>query len=109
MAFDIEQNTFWLEAWGQRPPELSEAIELARAKVTQAPTLIPIFSHRYLPAEPMLSGNPVFSVYQTDIIYYGDDLGTYLRCEFEALAYVDAVHPGMRKIRFWSDLVEANE
>jgi hypothetical protein len=83
-------------------------LNIARAKVAEAPRLIPVAGHRYMPAEPELTGNPVFSVYQTDIIYYGDDLATYLRCEFNRLSYTDAVHESLRRIRFWSDLVDAN-
>jgi hypothetical protein len=108
MAFDIEHNVFWLDTWGARPAELAAALEIARAKVAEAPRLIPIVGHRYIPAEPAAAGNPIFSVYQTDIIYYGDDLATFLRCEFHRLPYADAVHAGLRRIRFWSDLVDAN-
>ena len=36
-----------------------------------------------MPAEPATSGNPVFSVHQTDIIVYGVDLEDYLRKEFD--------------------------
>jgi hypothetical protein len=108
IAFDITNNVFWLDAWGARPPELNEALSVARAKVAEAPRLIPVAGHRYIPAEPEVPGNPVLSVYQTDIIYYGDDLATYLRCEFNRLPYTDAVHEGLRRIRFWSDLVDAN-
>ena len=108
IAFDIEQNMFWLEAWGPRPSELAEALQIARSHVAEAPRLIPVAGHRYLPAEPALPGNPVFSVYQTDIIYYGSNLATYLRCEFDQLPYADAVHDSLRRIRFWSDLVDDN-
>jgi len=38
---------------------------------------IPVYSHRYLPSEPKATGNPVLSVHQTDIIYYGNDLASY--------------------------------
>lgn len=108
IAFDIEHNAFWLDAWGRRPSRLDDALQIARAQVAAAPRLIPIRGHRYLPAEPFLPGNPVLSVYQTDIIYYGDDLATYLRCEFRRLSYADAVTESARRIRFWSDLVDAN-
>ncbi|MGC4093056.1 MAG: hypothetical protein QM756_35245 [Polyangiaceae bacterium] len=108
IAFDIEHNTFWLDAWGLRPPDLREALEIARSHVNAAPRLIPIAGHRYIPAEPALPGNPVLSVYQSDIIYYGNDLATYLRCEFNRLPYADAVHDTIRRVRFWSDLVDDN-
>ena len=74
VLFDIEQNGFWLEEWGPRPPSLSEAQRVAAELVVAAPRLIPVYSHRMMPAEPHLPGNPVFSVHQTDIIWYGVDL-----------------------------------
>jgi len=106
IAFDIEHNRFWRDAWGVRPPDLHEALAVARDRVAAAPRLIPVSEHRYLPAEPALAGNPVFSVYQTDIIYYGTDLATYLRCEFNRISYAEAVRTAPRAIRFWSELVE---
>ncbi|WP_437876282.1 SMI1/KNR4 family protein [Sorangium sp. So ce513] len=108
IAFDIEHNAFWWDAWGARPPELPEALRVARAMLAAAPRLIPIAGHRYIPAEPALAGNPIFSVYQTDIIFYGVDLPTYLRCEFRLLPYADAIRGDMRRIRFWSELVDDN-
>jgi hypothetical protein len=109
IAFDIGQNAFWLDAWGVRPKHLDDAVEVARIIIAAAPRLIPIIGHRYIPAEPSIEGNPIFSVYQTDIICYGTDLATYLRCEFHQLAYADALARPPRSIPFWSDLVAANE
>jgi hypothetical protein len=87
---------------------LSSAIEVARRGIAKAPTLIPIFSHRYIPAEPHAVGNPVFSVYQTDIIYYGVDLTNYFTNEFSIPHRHDLPdYKSVRKIRFWSALVEA--
>jgi hypothetical protein len=108
IAFDIEQNGFWWKPWGPRPAALPDAIAIAKAAVESAPRLIPVSGHRYLPAEPEISGNPVFSVYQTDIIYYGADLRRYLRCEFGGLDYAEAIRNEPRRIRFWADLLEDN-
>jgi len=69
ICFDIEHNAFWPNEWGERPSDPAAAFEVARRHVEAAPKLIPIRGHRYLPAEPAEPGNPVFSVYQTDIIY----------------------------------------
>jgi hypothetical protein len=103
MCFDIEHNSFWLPEWGKRPDSLEAAKERARQAVAEAPFLIPIYGHRFLPAAPCESGNPVFSVYQTDIIHYGYDLPSYLTAEFGALnPYPVPETP--RVIRFWSDL-----
>ena len=82
ICFDIEFNRFWIEEWGPRPEQLKDAISIARKFIDKAPLLIPILAHRYIPAEPNESGNPVFSVYQTDIIYFGRDFNEYLENEF---------------------------
>ena len=108
ICFDIEHNDFWWDEWGPRPPKLADALALGREQVAKAPTLIPVYGHRYLPAEPCTAGNPVLSVYQTDIIYYGGDLKEYLRNDFDR-SHTDG--PGdceARHIRFWSDVVQWN-
>lgn len=107
ICIDIVNNDFWWEEWGPKPFDIPTALEVARKEIAQAPVLIPIFAHRYIADEPQLTGNPVFSVYQTDIIYYGSDLTNYFTNEFSPneerhlLKYED-----VRKIRFWSQLVE---
>jgi hypothetical protein len=50
----------------------------------------------------------VFSIYQTDIIYYGADLFDYLSNEF-GYYFGRAGHVfngGARRIEFWSELTE---
>jgi hypothetical protein len=115
MAFDIEHNSFWLDDWGPKPGSAAEAVDIARRYVVAAPTLIPIYSHRFLPSEPLVAGNPVFSVHQTDIIIYGIDLWDYFWNEFAPESERWAGTKGMseeefvalvRRIRFWSTLVE---
>ena len=107
MCFDIEYNKFWMNEWGVRPTQIAEAFAVARKQVEKAPRLIPIFIHRYIPAEPNESGNPVFSVYQTDIIYYGTDLASYLSAEFNFNNPLP-IPSEPKHIRFWSELVELN-
>ena len=111
MCFDIEHNVFWPSEWGERPVELAEACEIARGHVARAPKLIPVFSHRYLPDRPATAGNPVFSVYQTDIIYYGSDLENYLHNAFYYYFGTPDYSLGtsIRDIEFWSWLVALNE
>ena len=91
------------------PPanDLQEAFKVARQKVKEAPPLIPLFSHHFLPAEPAIEGNPVLSGHQTDIIYYGRDLGSYLAKEFE-LPIKDQGNGNKepRRIRFWSEIIK---
>jgi hypothetical protein len=107
ICFDVEHDGFWIRDWGPKPDVLQEAFQIARKLVKQAPPLIPVFSHRFLPAEPATAGNPVLSVYQTDIIYYGIDLASYFANEFE---FPPASHgngdKSPRRIRFWSDIID---
>ncbi len=99
ILFDVEHG-FWLEEWGSPPRSLTEATEVVTALVKSAPKLIPIYSHRMMPEEPHLSGNPVFSVHQTDIIHYGFDLADYFRNEFN-LPGREPWPEVVRAIRFW--------
>ncbi|RQP24222.1 SMI1/KNR4 family protein [Piscinibacter terrae] len=101
--FDVQQNAFWLEEWGAKPSDESAAYEVVRQRVAEAPKLIPIMGHRYMPDRPAARGNPVYSVYQTDIIYYGSDLEHYLHNEF--YYYFGMPHHQIdetRSIEFWS-------
>ncbi|WP_245649134.1 hypothetical protein [Sphingomonas mali] len=102
ILFDIEQNGFWLSEWGSRSEVEEERREIATVEVGKAPKLIPLVSHRYLPAEPNEPGNPVFSIYQTDIIHYGANLEHYFRNEFGSWSSLE--DSAYRHIRFWSDL-----
>lgn len=105
IAFEVEENDFWLPQWGERPEEVDDAIEEARRLVSAAPVLIPVFSHRFIPARPADAGNPVFSVVDADVICYGADLQAYFHEEFDApMEDQEARVP--KKIEFWSELVE---
>ena len=108
ILFDVEWNDYWLPSWGTRPAGLKEALAKTKDIVESAPKLIPVCSHRYLPSEPKQSGNPVLSVYQTDIIPYGDDLADYFWNEFRVPLPESRVVPFPRRIPFWDDLVDEN-
>jgi hypothetical protein len=77
--FDVEHGDFWLAEWGPRPALLEDAEKIVERLVDQAPRLVPIYGHRMMPDRPQMAGNPVLSVHQTDIIYYGFDLDDYFR------------------------------
>ena len=72
--------------------------------VRAAPPLIPLIGHRYLPSQPNESANPVFSVYQSDIIYYGRDLADYFERELTPSG-TPFIGP-TRYVPFWSDMVD---
>jgi hypothetical protein len=110
ISFDVRRNDFWMASWGARPASVEEAVSEALRQVASAPKLIPLWGHRYLPAEPLEAGNPVLSVYQTDIVYYGVDLDAYFVREFGLTT--DGARNGARaprRIRFWSDVIELQD
>jgi hypothetical protein len=101
----------WNLDWGSKPTDLEQATRHMRAVIAQAPKLIQIFAHRYMPDQPSSSGNPVFSVvYPTDIICYAANLEDYLTKEFVEQTCDDAIasHGRARPIDYWSSLVDRN-
>lgn len=105
VLFDVAENDFWYEGWGPRPSSPPAAVVAARGFLLTAPRMIPLYSHRYLPAG--MTGHPVLSIYQTDVIHYGNDIEDWLRREFrlgggEAEAEAAAKRP---TVPFWRDLV----
>jgi hypothetical protein len=107
LLFDVEQNHLWWPEWGARPTSADACKEVLRSIVSRAPKLIPLIAHRYLPEEPREQGNPVFSVYQADVIYYGANLTDYFEREFLGFNHRPWSQP-TKRIPFWSDLVERN-
>ena len=112
ILFDVENNGYWNAAWGDRPTTAGDALDVARAltvarvHLDDLPPLVPVFAHRYLPTVPSLPGNPVLSCYQTDVIYYGDNLLEWFDCEFHKRS-TSTGDP--RRIPFWTDLIESDE
>lgn len=107
VLFDVRVNAFWPRSWGPRPAGDDEAVAVAAAHLEKVPQLVPVYSHRYLPAAPVGRPAPVFSVHQTDVIYYGIDLADYVAREFGS-ARASSGSPAVR-VPFWSDLVELDD
>lgn len=109
LLFDVEHNALWWPEWGERPTTAEERAQIVTAVVEAAPRLIPLIGHRYIPQEPPEPGNPVFSVMQSDVIYYGADLADYFQREFFPEPFPGTpVREDVRHIPFWSDLVDRN-
>lgn len=105
IVFDIEHNAFWMEEWGEKSSDLNKNIMVAEIYYETYPKMIPIYSHRYIPSEPHKTGNPVFSIYQTDIIYYGYDLAHYFAHEFHfELSDKFPIINAPNHIDFWGDI-----
>jgi hypothetical protein len=108
VIFDVHNNAFWPASWGRRPRNEALAEREARAHLARVPKLVPIYSHRYLPADPAPVPSPVFSVYQTDVVYYGDNLLDYVAHEFGGTAGAE-ITGKPPYVRFWTDLVRGAE
>lgn len=109
VIFDVHNNDFWPASWGERPSDRTAAEQHARERLAQVPQLVPIFAHRYLPAAPAPVPSPVFSVHQTDVIYYGDNLLDYIAHEFQLVERPPAEPGGVQRVAFWSDLAYGAE
>ena len=102
VLFDLEQNGFWYDGWGPRPADDAQALAIARGVLFTAPRLVPVYSHRFLPAGHGTSGHPVLSVMQTDVVCYGADLFDYLKAEFGTPSGT----PCKPTVDFWRYLVQ---
>ena len=111
ILFDIQYNSFWMDCFGEKTGDIEQnkakAEEyLKNAKEEEVPRLIPIYSHRYVPSFPDSIDVPVFSVMQTDIIYYGKNIENYFEHEFgnNYNPEQEIADLGVIEIPFWSKL-----
>ncbi len=116
LLFQVEESSLWLDSWGERPGKVAEVRKKVARLVASAPTLIPITGHRYLLANSLDAGNPVLSVYGSDIICYGSNLRNFLLLEFSSLLGLDhaevaaSANAGITQekiaaIPFWGELM----
>jgi hypothetical protein len=107
ILFDVNNNAFWMESWGHKPKSHNERQEIVKKNYIKYPKLIPIYSHRYISSDPLELDNPVLSVYQTDVIYYGFNIFDYFAKEFhfDLPENFNVPSAPVREIPFWSELV----
>jgi hypothetical protein len=103
---EVSQLSFWWPEWGQRPEEASAAVAIAQARLAEVPPLVPLHAYRFISSMPELPGNPVLSVYGTDVICIARDLPDYFRREFHD-GYAGQPPRNGRQIVFWSLLIES--
>ncbi|MFE6664884.1 hypothetical protein ACFVFH_15165 [Streptomyces sp. NPDC057697] len=82
VLFAVAEADFWHPGWGTRPARQADAATVARAHLASAPQLVPVYSHRYLPAGRETFAHPVLSILGADIVPYGYDLIDYVQQEF---------------------------
>ncbi|MEV4062422.1 hypothetical protein [Nonomuraea dietziae] len=78
----LVESGYWHPGWSERPASAKAARGLARELISQAPTLVPVYGSRFIPAGRNTWGNPVISIWNADAICYGTDLADYIRHEF---------------------------
>ena len=111
LVFDVQQNDLWPQSWGAKPSTAEAQEARVRELVNAAPKLIPVFEHRYLLTEPCEAGNPVLSIYQSDIIIYGVDLHDYFLADFGKLIGVESSQltqvklEAYQMIPFWGEFL----
>lgn len=101
--YDMADEVYWCDNWGEEPNEI-EKIKFVQKLLKTAPALIPIYSHRYLSVADV-EQSPVFSIHETDIIYYGENLKSYFEIEFGLKSYSDIDYDNISYIPFWTDLL----
>lgn len=94
----------WSDKWGKEPRNQQKRNEIVRIYMSNAPKLIPIYSHRYV-AESKEIFSSVISVCGTDVIYYGKDLCDYYYNEFNCLPEKLYMLREMEYIPFWTDIM----
>jgi hypothetical protein len=105
VLFDVGHG-YWHDTWGTRPKKRADAAKMARQHLAGVPRMVPIFSHRYLPAGRGTYGHPVLSIHQTDIIFYGTDLADYIIQEFGGSGWdIDANWTPPTLVPFWRDFL----
>lgn len=79
----LGNNQVWLKSWGTRPDNDMDSEAIFQQWYKKAPKLIPIFGHRFIINEQVKTGNPVLSIWGSDIILYGWNLREYLLNELK--------------------------
>ncbi|QTU83579.1 hypothetical protein J7S27_03385 [Carnobacteriaceae bacterium zg-C25] len=90
----------WNSDWGDMPNSDDEKFLKIKLLLKNAPKLIPIYEHRYLPA---IKKAPVISVHNIDIIYYGENLIDYFFIEFGLKDWKNIDFNNIHNINFWMD------
>lgn len=97
-------EVYWCDDWGQEPGDEKIISEEVIERLKEAPKLVPIYAHRYIPM--VVDENPpVISIHDIDIIYYGENLEDYFNVEFGKKTQ-DAIQvQNITPVPFWSDIM----
>ncbi|XP_027361978.1 uncharacterized protein LOC113869720 [Abrus precatorius] len=102
----VSKTRFWHPSWGPEPRDPTHALSRL---LNEAPPLVPIYRHCYMPSSPNVSGNPVFYIdHDGDVRLLSFDVAGFFR-EFLCRQPEEPVWAATRarRIKFWSELAEA--
>lgn len=102
---DYPEEVEWYKEWGKEPEVVSNRIQIVKERLMDAPTLLPIYAHRYMP-EGLDENPPVISVMGVDIIFYGENLVEYFKVEFGEKKHAEINCKIIKPIPFWSDIID---
>lgn len=102
--YSMADDVIWCNNWGKKPEDEEIILKIVRTRLQEAPKLLPIFSHRYMPM--VLEGKPpVISIHGVDVIYYGKNLEDYINIEFGNKKQYEIEVKDIIPIPFWSDIM----
>ena len=101
---NMAEDVYWCDDWGKEPEDNEDIIIEVRKRLKNAPKLIPIFSHRYIPMIPD-ENPPIISIHGLDIVYYGRNLEDYFEIEFGNKQQDSISFSDINPIVFWSDIM----
>jgi hypothetical protein len=110
LIWSAEADNWWPTAWGPRPRFARNRAKRIRELVSGGPQLVPVFGHRFLVGPGDRAGNPVLSIYGSDVIVYAPNLWAYLPLElglFELLAQTPT-ETNVPAIDFWQDVIDGS-
>ena len=102
--FSRTNEVYWCDDWGNEPKNVHKRELVIKQHLENAPKLIPIYAHRYM---PMIADKnpPIISVHGTDIIYYGENIEDYIAIEFGEKKQCAIDFQNIRPIRFWTEIM----
>ncbi|EGO8358130.1 SMI1/KNR4 family protein [Escherichia coli] len=104
VLYDVMKNDFWLDVWGEKNLNLDSRKDHFDKISNQCPVLIPLYRNRYMATSLHTGGNPVYSVYNSDIICTGNDLACWMKTEFN-LALPGNYQADKNPVQFWDDFL----
>ena len=99
----IPNNTYSPDQWCKISRE--QRVEVVAELYKNAPKIIPVCSHRFMPEMNDDNDPPVLSIYYDDIVYYGRNLQEYLLHEFCGVDIPKYISE-YKNVPFWTDMME---